>query len=718
MKIRLQVGVAVAFTILSFIAVGVSIGFFYDSNKTLALQTANVAMRDSEIRAESALLDILAPVGRVVNATAAFVTAFPDEARTSAGMAVLNDQIDGLRHVYGIYFGLENNGEFYQVVRLPETLRTFGPSNNPLPDGTKLVFRSIDSVSGVSIDRYLYQSTWGTVTGEEIGQVNYNPRQRPWYMTARDSDRIVVSPIYAFASTGRPGITFSKRILSPTGRLFGVVGIDITLDALATALDQIKVGNEGRAFLLDQNAVLFAQSTGEEVAANAAVAPGNASNARPFKDPVIEAAIKHWKENGVRRFNFSVPGSDNVYLASVSQLPEVLGLKSVLGFVVAESEFIGRINRSTKRVLQWTGLILAISILATILLSRLLSRQIQLVAEEARRIKVLNLEGDFQMESHITEVNDLSDAVASMKGSLRSFGKYVPKYLVREIVKSGTPPQLGGQQRDISMLFTDLEGFTRWSQKVRPEVLANDLSHYLTGVCNIIEARNGVVDKFVGDAVMAYWNAPVAVDGYVEQSCLATLECRDWANNLMRERDYGQEGEKHFYTRFGLHAGEVFVGNVGSDDRMDYTVVGAPINLGSRLEPLNKRYGTQILASEEIVRRCENHILFRWIDTVLPVGALKAIDVYELVAVRPDWSDAPLALMPSEETVGKCDLWGAVKGLYRDRRWDDLIDLMSEHEKRFGRDGLTTLYTNRAKEFKAAPPPPDWNYITVYLSKR
>ena len=141
-------------------------------------------------------------------------------------------------------------------------------------------------------------------------------------------------------------------------------------------------------------------------------------------------------------------------------------------------------------------------------------------------------------------------------------------------------------------------------------------------------AHGGTVDKFVGDAVMAIWNAPAEDPDHVVHACAAVLACREANRQLNAE--FEREGWPAFKTRFGLHAGEAVVGIVGSADRMAYTVLGATVNLAARLEPLNKDYGTEILVSETVQLRVADHFEFRAVDTVTPKGFGAAVQVYEL----------------------------------------------------------------------------------------
>ena len=180
----------------------------------------------------------------------------------------------------------------------------------------------------------------------------------------------------------------------------------------------------------------------------------------------------------------------------------------------------------------------------------------------------------------------------------------------------------------MTILFTDIAGFTNISEHADPEKLMLYTSRYLAALTEVIMAHNGTVDKFVGDAVMAIWNAPAEDPDHVAHACSAVLACRDASHSLIQE--FEREGWPAYRTRFGLHTGEAVVGNVGSSDRMSYTVLGATVNLAARLEALNKDYGTEILVSEAVRERMADRFAFSPVDTVRPKGFEAEVRVYEL----------------------------------------------------------------------------------------
>jgi len=256
------------------------------------------------------------------------------------------------------------------------------------------------------------------------------------------------------------------------------------------------------------------------------------------------------------------------------------------------------------------------------------------------------------------------------------------------------------------VFFSDVRDFTTISDQVSPERLMEFTSEYLEGLVKIILEHRGTVDKFVGDQVMAYWNAPSLDPDHALRACRAILACRDWSN-AQNER-WAREGTPVLYTRFALHLGDAIVGNVGSSDRMDYTVMGATINLGSRIEGLNKVYGTQVLITKPVADAVGTHVVHRPVDRVLPKGAVHPLEVFELVGERAT------AAAPAIEL---CDAWSEFYARYAARDWAGAERTLWNFAARFGESRLTAIYVERLQRFRAEPPPADWDGVIRYSTK-
>ncbi len=231
------------------------------------------------------------------------------------------------------------------------------------------------------------------------------------------------------------------------------------------------------------------------------------------------------------------------------------------------------------------------------------------------------------MRSHISEILRLSDAIERMREGLEVFGRYVSKDLVTQIMRSPNATGLGGTRRDLSVMFTDIDGFSRISESMEPELLTSRLSRYFEALGAAISGNRGMIDKYIGDSVMAFWNAPELDPDHISHAVRAALQAAEASRRLADKwRDRGRPG---FRTRIGLHTGPALVGNVGARQRINYPLVGAVANQASRLEGLNKIYGTDILASGEVARPTVARFVWRHIDRVVAAGTTEVLEIYE-----------------------------------------------------------------------------------------
>ncbi|HZE22130.1 MAG TPA: adenylate/guanylate cyclase domain-containing protein, partial [Desulfobaccales bacterium] len=213
----------------------------------------------------------------------------------------------------------------------------------------------------------------------------------------------------------------------------------------------------------------------------------------------------------------------------------------------------------------------------------------------------------------------------------RMFGQYMSDAVINHLLEHPEKLQLGGERRRVTLFFSDLAGFTTISERLIPETVVSLLNDYLSRMTEIILAEQGTVDKFEGDAIMAFWGAPLDQEDQAQRACRAAL----------RQQAALAELNQHFTgldlpplsMRIGLHTGDAIVGNLGSEKRFDYTVIGDTVNLASRLEGLNKFYGSRVMASEATVTACAGTVEFRELDLVAVKGKEQAVRVFEVLGL-------------------------------------------------------------------------------------
>jgi len=255
------------------------------------------------------------------------------------------------------------------------------------------------------------------------------------------------------------------------------------------------------------------------------------------------------------------------------------------------------------------------------------------VRDEILKLKDLDVNEHIDFKSNITEVNDMIEATDKVKTGLRSFAKYVPDKVVKQLITQGKDAKIGGEKEYVTILFSDIEGFTSISENNDVHEVVTSLNEYFDIYVKCLEESGATVDKFIGDAVMAFWNAPNKVENHEFVAVKTALEIVKEIDALNQK--WKSEGKKFiFKTRIGINSGEVIVGNIGSTNRINYTVTGDPVNLASRLEASNKQYNTKILVSESIYNKTNNLIDYYYIDTVKVKGKEVYVKVYQPVKLK------------------------------------------------------------------------------------
>jgi class 3 adenylate cyclase len=255
------------------------------------------------------------------------------------------------------------------------------------------------------------------------------------------------------------------------------------------------------------------------------------------------------------------------------------------------------------------------------------------VRDEILKLKDLDVNEHIDFKSNITEVNDMIEATDKVKTGLRSFAKYVPDKVVKQLITQGKDAKIGGEKEYVTILFSDIEGFTSISENNDVHEVVTSLNEYFDIYVKCLEESGATVDKFIGDAVMAFWNAPNKVENHEFVSVKTAMEIVKEIDNLNQK--WKSEGKKFiFKTRIGINSGEVIVGNIGSTNRINYTVTGDPVNLASRLESANKQYNTKILVSESIYNKTNDLIDYYYIDTVKVKGKEVYVKVYQPVKIK------------------------------------------------------------------------------------
>ena len=332
-----------------------------------------------------------------------------------------------------------------------------------------------------------------------------------------------------------------------------------------------------------------------------------------------------------RQFQHQLSGSNETVFVTF----EPVGHRDwLVATIVPEADFLAQVGRNIEKLFSLLLVnVMIVAVAAAIFSRALFGRPLARIIKEIEKVERFELEDVRRVPSPIAEITALSNAVQTMRQGLSSFGRYLPVELVQTLIKQEVGVAIGGENRTLSVLFMDVEGFTGQTEALGPRLLPY-LAEYFSDMSQQIVDNRGTIDKYIGDAIMAFWGAPHYNEDHAADACRAALHCLRLLD--VRRVEWANQGRPQFNLRIGLNTGRVIVGNVGSNQKIDYTVLGDPVNLASRLEALNKAYGTRILIGHNTFELAKYDVVTRRLDRVAVRGKEEASYVYELIAMRDE----------------------------------------------------------------------------------
>ena len=286
-----------------------------------------------------------------------------------------------------------------------------------------------------------------------------------------------------------------------------------------------------------------------------------------------------------------------------------------------------------------------------------------------------------------------------------AFSFYVSPSVVNEMLKNPEKLKLGGDKKELTVLFSDIRGFTSLAEEMAPEALVQLLNEYLTKMTDVVFEFDGLLDKYIGDAIMAVFGAPLEQENHPIRACRTALKM---LNRLTRMRDqWESEGIPRLNIGIGINTGPMVVGNMGSERRFDYTVMGDAVNLASRLEGINKEYGTQVVISEFTYEWVGEDFFCRELDAVRVKGRARPVKVFELLALRTEDDPRVAIIEPFAEGLD----------FYRSRKWEMAELKFNQVLATVPEDYASRLYLQRITSLRADPPRPGWDGVYTMTRK-
>ena len=283
----------------------------------------------------------------------------------------------------------------------------------------------------------------------------------------------------------------------------------------------------------------------------------------------------------------------------------------------------------------------------------------------------------------------------------KTFSQYMDKKIADYLLENPALIKPGGQKKRVTVFFADIAGFTTMSEKTTPERIASVLHSVLNSLTEVIILNQGVIDKYIGDCVMAFWGAPIDAGNCEINSCYSAIQSMVAIKKMNKELQ--KEGFPELSIRIGIHSGDAIAGNIGSDRLFHYTVIGDTVNLASRLESVNKFFNTGIIISEDTLRETRNSFITRQLGSIAVKGKTLPVKIYELVGQEQDIEWEMLQLLK---------IYNDGIQFYNDRKFDDAIHNFNEILTKYPNDGPSDFYRNRCEYLKSASNlTEDWNVI-------
>lgn len=543
----------------------------------------------------------------------------------------------------------------------------------------------------------------------------YDPRGRPFYTRAMQANQPIWTPPYVFFGQGIPGITYAAPRWDRKKKRTGVWSVDFDLNRLSDLTRQMSGTGLGTIFMFTPDGTLLAHPDVK------CVEVGEGKEGRLLKlsdvdDPVLRSYSEAVRtvdltpgapgvvDQHLHRLSFSAEGKRYLAAGGAYRISEDFAL--IVGQAAPESVFLHHVHQNLRTAMSLALLVLAAGLALALIFANTIARPLLEVAGQMNRVAEFDLRDPPAGRSVFKEIDRMERSLGGMIRSLGSFAAYVPRDLVKTLVTTGEAARLEGRTKRSTILFTDVAGFTSLSEQLPPNELVGRLGAYLSEVATVIAGQGGTVDKFLGDGVMAFWNAPQDQADHALRGVRAAMACQ---KRLAELRTRPEDAERALPTRIGLATGEVVVGNIGSPERMNYTVVGDTVNLASRLEALNKVYGTSILVAQETAAEVAESVICRPVDVVVVVGKMQGVKVWEpLCAV--DEPAAPLSTALAALTTQALEAY-----LARD------LETALRHYRRI-RDGnaedpVARVMVARCEEYLANGLPADWTGTTKLRHK-
>ncbi|UUX49929.1 hypothetical protein NUH88_21385 [Nisaea acidiphila] len=515
-------------------------------------------------------------------------------------------------------------------------------------------------------------------------------RDATWFKNGLESAEPTWTKPYFFQD-GNHGISIIRSHGDPAA---GVLHIDIPLEDLKTWLTKIKVGQSGGAFLMhrDGTVAIAPHIENDERKVLLDVFAGNADALKNLFD----------RATATEFVSRTIDWNGLPYHVGAQAISSSSNLEWFVAMAVPERDFLYLAHEHLLGTVVFAVFATVAVIIAAGYFATRISGPIRSISEDIREAARMRISDAPAPNSPIAEVNVLGRSVDQMKSGLRSLQRYVPPDLAEDMVSSGEAASFGAVRKELTILFIDIEGFTGIAEGMQPDKLVLELRDFFDLMAEALNRSGGTIDKFMGDGLLAFFNAPRDLPDHAACACSAGLDALQALTGRTNAK-----GSPDFRIRIGLGFGEVVVGNIGSSERFGYSIIGDAANVASRLEALNKVYGTRIIGPASLKDAAGSGYEWRHLDRVIVAGHNTPTDIFELLGKSGNVEDPILHAR---------DLYERALSEYFRGNFSPAASAFAEAEAALPGDIASRTLRERAEELTRSPPT-DWNGVFAYETK-
>ncbi len=621
-SLRLGWVLVLAFAMLSIVPLVLILAYGYRRNEQAITASLDEQLQRGTQRDLHRVAELVDGVATAASIVAEAVQADPAMFHTERGDGVIWRAVETAPQIDALYVSFED-GHHRVVTRIDDVRR----KNDPKIPAEAVWHASYidDFTAGDARARHRrFYTEWGKPLDVRYSfPTTHDVRTLPHYQAAKRTDRLAIEDPIINPDTGGTIIPFGYPIHGD-GKFIGFVGVNMTVTSLSAYLRDNAFSEHSLTVLVDDAGRVIAHP---DPAAAVRVVDGKTelSSVADLADRRVAEALDH--AEGRARFRFASSAGDELSVA-IEPFPS-RPWRVVI--VAPTDDFVGDLQSTNRAVFGLIAVAVAIQLLVIYLLSRYIAQQIARLSRLFNAARRLSFVDGSERRSFINELADLQGGFALLQDALSSFSKFVPADVVTQLIESGQPVTPGVTQRDATIFFCDLEGFTSQAETLEADQLLVQLTQYFAMMTGAIAEEHGTIDKFIGDAVMAFWGAPTVIEDHALRACSAAIRARRRMERLNAK--WRDEGRPTMNVRIGLHTSSVLVGNIGSAERLSYTAIGDGVNVASRLEGTNKELGSSVCVSEAVVAALAGRAVARPLRPIRLKGRRQELMAYELLAI-------------------------------------------------------------------------------------